>query len=394
MNNILQTLNILHFLNDGFRSSFPSLLPFIAKAFHLNFTQVGLLGAAQGTLLLVLSVPIGLIISKIGGMKLLFISLFLYSFCAFGISIAASFAALVFFFYFAAAAFAPFHISGNSITARVAPKGKTGSIMGTFSVAGDLGRIALPTAALFIITFLGWRYTFLTLAFLGIFACGFLLFMLRDKKSIFQNINTSDTTEDAKDWLIKMIKILHEKPLLLILLAGTLDGFGGSAIFVYLPFLLLAKGIQASFLAFYMASYFLGSLSGKKLLSKGTETYGAPSVFIIAEICMAVLMILMTFVHQYLLLLFLSFILGLFTRGTTPIVATLFITISHESHYARVYTIAEIFFGVAATISPILLGKTADAFNINVSFYIAACFAIAASAPIILFTKSEKRTIQ
>src|SRR5579863_141667 len=109
MDSILTTLNVLHFLNDGFRSSFPALLPFIQKAFHLNFTQVGFLGAAQGTLLLLLSVPIGLIISKMGGMKLLFISLFLYSFCAFGISISGSFAVLVFFFYLAAAAFAPFH---------------------------------------------------------------------------------------------------------------------------------------------------------------------------------------------------------------------------------------------------------------------------------------------
>ena len=384
------TLYILHFLNDGFKSIYITLLPFVSKDLHLSFTQVGVLGAASGVLLLALAVPFGIIISKVGGIKLLFLTLLFYSLCAFGIGFSYNFISLVLFFYLGAVAFAPFHIAGNSITARVSPKEKIGSIMGTFSVSGDLGRIALPTIALFIVTFIGWRNTYIYAALFGILVLVILLWSIRNKKHILQNIHSSDSEENTKRWLKKMLSTMRKKQFILIVLAGMLDGFGGSSILIYLPFLLLSKQIPASLLALFMGGYFAGSLFGKKFLSKGTDTFGPSKIFILAELCMATLMILLTATHQSFFLFILSFILGIFTRGTIPVIATLLSTVSHTDHYEKTYAISELFFGISATLAPILLGRVADSSGINLSFYVAAVFALLAVIPIYLYTKTNK----
>lgn len=388
MDNVLTIIFILHFLNDGIRTVFVSSLPFITKDLHLTFTQVGILGAAQGMLALFLAIPMGIITSKINGIKLLFLLLFAYSVCAIGIGFANNFFVLFFFFYVAAAAFAPFHIIGQSTTARESAKQNIGSNMGTFATIGDSGRVALPAVALFITTYIGWRNASYVTALGGLIILMTLVWLLRNKKHVLKNNKKTVLRESSKDWIKQMISMLKQKKLLLIMFGGLFDGIAGASIFIYLPFLLLEKGVMRSLLSFYVGGYFLGSLLGKKYLSKGVETYGSAQVFISAEILMAGLMIIATFSHNAIILFLISCILGLFTRGTTPVVATLFTTVSHEAHYEKVYAIGDIFLGSAAVISPILLGRVADSFGITAPFYLASFFAIAATIPIYLYNRS------
>ena len=72
-------LMILHFLNDGVRSTFVILLPFIAKDLSLNLSNVGFLGSAQPLFASILALPAGFIASKLGGSHFLIFLLILYS---------------------------------------------------------------------------------------------------------------------------------------------------------------------------------------------------------------------------------------------------------------------------------------------------------------------------
>src|SRR5258705_5754929 len=98
MSTVFIILYVLHFLNDGIRTTFISLLPFIARDLHLSFTQVGFLTASQGALTALLALPAGFFAMKIGGFKILFFALLFYSFGAFGIGFAPNVAILIVLF--------------------------------------------------------------------------------------------------------------------------------------------------------------------------------------------------------------------------------------------------------------------------------------------------------
>ena len=365
-----------------------SLLPFIVKDLHLNLTIVGFLGASQGALGTLLAIPTGILASKIGGIKLIFISLIVYSISALGISISPHVALLFLFFYLAAAGFAPFHIVGQSLTARFSEKGKLGRNMGSFTAIGEMGRIAIPAAALYIATPIGWRLTYGSLATTGIILFLCVIYYLRTNKHIYHYKNGAIKQENSKDWMKQLLFMLREKKLTLVLLTSTIDNLGSNAVYIFIPFLLLAKGIPTTNLAFFMGAFFVGTFIGKSFLGRSVDTYGPAKVFIFAEYCMALLLILLTFANFYVFLILLVFILGLFTRGTTPVMAALTSHISHEAHYEKAYTLTEFFGGISAILSSILLGVVADRFGITYSFYLSASFAVAATIPIFFYLQS------
>ena len=60
----LKEINILHFLNDGVRSTFVTLLPFIAKDLHISLSSIGFLGSAQALFGSLLALPAGFLSSR------------------------------------------------------------------------------------------------------------------------------------------------------------------------------------------------------------------------------------------------------------------------------------------------------------------------------------------
>ncbi len=239
MDTVLKIIFLLHFFNDGIKITLNSLLPFIAKDIHLTFTQIGLVGAAAGVTTVLLAVPMGIIAARVNGMRIIFLSLLVYSLCALAISLSSNFAILLLFFYFAGISFAPFHIVSQSTVVRAAKKESIGSAISALSMAGDTGRVMLPPIALFIVTLIGWRDTYTTIGAFGLVLFFFLFFLLRNKKKLFVGKNTAIPAESSKDWIKQFLRSFKKKTLLLVIMGGVFDGIGGSAVYLFLPFLFL-----------------------------------------------------------------------------------------------------------------------------------------------------------
>ena len=393
MNDVLQIIFLLHFFNDGMKIAINSLLPFIAKDFHLTFTQIGVLGAAQGLLSMILAVPVGIVAARVNGMKLIFLSLIVYSLCALGIGLSLNFSTLLLFFYLAGIAFAPFHNVSQTATARAAKKESIGSAMSALSMAGDTGRVMLPPIALFIVTLIGWRNTNFVITATGVILFFSLLFLLRNKKHLFFEKNNGENNESSKDWVKQLLQILRKKELLLISLGGVLDGIGGSAVYLFLPFLFLAKGIPQSMLFIFIGAYFIGSLSGRKYLGKKVDSNGPAKVFITAELVMAILLVILTTLHSQIYIFIITMVLGFFARGTVPVVTTLFAAVSYEEHYEKVFALGELFLAGASVLSPIVLGRMADTFGITTTFYLGATLATAAAIPIYFYSRMKHKLL-
>lgn len=382
----LNFLLFLHFLNDGIRTSLVVLLPFIAKDLLLSYTEVGLAGSAQGLFTVLFALPAGFLASKIGGYRLLISALLIYSFGSLGIFTSPNSNTLIFTFYLAAVGFGLFHTVGFSLVAKESDKTNVGMNMANFTSIGDIGRIALSSIALFLTTFIGWRLTTICLGLTGLitFAAAKIFIIKKEKYNI-----TNSSGESHTAWLKNFFVILKTKKLLLISLATLFDAFASNQLFIFIPFIIVARGVDAARLSLFTGGYFIGNFVGKTILGRSVDKYGNKKVFIFSEISMAFVIILFIVSNNFLLLFIFSFLLGIFTKGTSPVVQTMFSDSTHEAHYEKVYAISEVFIGTASSLSPVIMGLFADRFGINSVFYISATFALTAIIPIIFLSRTK-----
>jgi predicted MFS family arabinose efflux permease len=387
MSPVFLILNVLHFLNDGVRTVFISLLPFIAISLNLTFTQVGFLSAMLGAILALFSLPAGFLGGKFGEFKVLFTALLLYSLGAIAVGFSINFYILAAAFALSGMGYAVYHAVGNILIAKASDNTNLGRNMSNFTAFGDIGRISLPMVALFLASLWGWRETFFIVA-----GCGLVVYAITQWWVPLKNHTVANKKErhnqSYKEWISELPFILKHKKLLLVMITGIIDNLASSPTFTFLPFLLLARGFSTETLAVFIAAFFIGSLTGKILIGRGIDAFGSAKMFIVAECMMAVTLILLSFSYNFYVLVGISMLLGAFTRGTGPIINVLFAEIAHEKHYAKVFGINETIVGIAITISPLIAGILADRFGVMTFFYIAAGLAIIATIPIWILLKS------
>lgn len=386
--NPLSTLFFLHFINDGVRTSIVALLPFVAKDLHLNFTQVGFLGSSQGALAFILALPAGFISTRVGGYRLILFSLLAYSLGILGISLSPNIYALIITFYLTAGGFGMFHTVGYVLISRMSEKTNIGKNLGNFTATGDIGRMLAPAIVIFAVALAGWRFTYLSMALISLAV--FIAVRLSVRKNQTMNLKIASKVKESHfEWIKQMVLILKQKNFPLIALTGVIDGLASNPIYIFLPFLLLHKGVSATLLGIFMGIYFLGSLMGKSTLGRSVDKFGSIKVFIVAEILMSACLIVLTILEQIFPLLIIAFLLGAFTRGTTPVITTLFSKVAHADHYEKVFGISETFLGITSAFAPTLMGIIADKFGIVFVFYTASVLAIFAILPIIILRKQK-----
>ncbi len=383
MNRELRGLNILHFLNDGVRSTFVAMLPFIATGLSLKLSNVGFLGSAQPLFACILALPAGFLASKLQGFRFLALLLLIYSAGAFAASISPNLLFMTLAFFMAASGFGMFHTVGFTIVAKIS--GKVGKDMGDFTAIGDIGRLTIPTTAIFLVPLLGWRMVFVFIAIIGLIIFCLTRFFL-PKKDSDQKENGDE--ENHADFIKNILILLRTKRLLLTLFAAILDALASSPVLIFIPFLLFAKGIPVTGYGFAIASFTLGSLVGKSALGRLVDKWGNLKVFMLSEALMAISLILLIMFFNFSLIILITFILGVFTRGTTPVIQSMLSETSDSMHYNKIYALSEMFIGIAAVITVISMGLVADHTGIASVFYLGAFLAIVATIPAFLLSKT------
>lgn len=384
----LKELFILHFLNDGIRTTFVVLLPFVAKDLSLSLAQSGFLGSSQPLIAALLAVPTGYLMSKFGGFKIVLSLLLLYSLSAVAISFSVN-SSILFLTYFAAAlGFGMFHTIGFSLTAKNSTPQEVGKNMGDFTAIGDIGRVSIPPLAVFATSIIGWRPSIGALGIIGLFL--FFVFRLFDPKKDIYRLNSEKTeAQSYKSFLKDLVFLYKRRHSLFIVTAAIVDSFASSPVYVFLPFLLVFKGESPFQLGITMAGFFIGSLVGKSLLGRSVDKLGNFRVFIISELCMAFLLVIVAMSSNFFLLVALSAFLGVFTKGTSPVVQTMFSGLADKEYYHKVYAISELATGLAAVTTIVLMGVIADKTGITTVFYITPILAVLAALPIYVFSRSK-----
>ena len=382
MNTWLRELIVLHFLNDGARTTFIVLLPFIAKDLSIPLSLVGILGSSQNVMAMLLALPTGFIAGRVGGSRLVVMLLGLYAASILGIAFFPYIAVVFLLYFLAAIGFGMFHPVGFIVTATFAKERAIGRAMGDFTAIGEIGRVALPPIMLFLTALLGWR---LSMGFLGMVAFSCFLFFL----IVMPRKDTHETPsqESYKDFLRHILELFSNKRSIAIMLSGVLDNFASTPVNIFLPFLLLAKGITPTQLSMIMGGYFICSLIGKSILGRGVDRFGNKRVFVLSEWSMGAIVLLLTFATQFWVLAVLASLLGMFTRGTIPVIQTMFSELAGKEHYHKVFAGTETLIHTAGVITTVSMGIVAEKFGIHSVFLFASIVAVAATLPLFTLRK-------
>lgn len=383
MNKESNQVNLLHILNDGFKASLILFLPTIAKEFAVNLTQVGFLGSVINSLDMILALPVSHLASKVGGKKVLVGTVFFWALGFFLTGIAPHFIFVVPAFIVAGIGFGAFHPVAFAYVAQIFEKGARGKQLGSFTALGEVGRMGLSSLVTFIIIYIGWRNTAISIAFL-LLLIGLYFLHLTKKDIQIQESQVDPTTHISYTHLFKNKKFRYAS------LSNCLDALASGSLFVFIPFLLLQRHVPYIFLGILTSTFFIGNMFGKVVLGSLVDRIGNVKVFIISEICMAIFILILSNATWLPFIIASSVILGIFTKGTVPVVGTMVSeSISHTHGMQKVFGLNALFVGAASTLAPFILGFLSDKFGIVMAFNVSAFFALSATVPAYLFGKMK-----
>ena len=375
-------LPILHLFNDGYLAVMPLVLPFAAEEFSIPLSIVGLLGSLLSFSGIILALPAGAAAARFGAVRLLSFAVLCYSIGFLLLGTAGGIAAIFAAFILGSIAFGIFHPIAFSAVAKESSSSQLGRNMGIFAATGDIGRIAFAAAVTFIIGLTSWRFTSFLYGIAALF-----LFLFCFIYALRRNDGNKGTASKGKKKLD--YSILKKKAFGLSNAASFLDSFANASLFIFIPFLLTFRGIDAAFIGVFTSVFFVGNLLGKVIMGRLTDRVKEEYLFIGCECCIFIALIILALSPSAVIISLLALILGFFTKGTVPIVSTMIAQSVGETEYEAAYSVNSLSTSIANTLAPLFFGLLADILGVQAIFSACGIAALLASIPAIVLVKTK-----
>jgi MFS family permease len=379
-----KALGILHILNDGYLVTLPLLYPFISKELGFDLAQVGFLGSIQGFIPMILAIPAAYFASKYGGFKVINCALIIYALAYMLMVTASSYLIFVLLIILSSIGFALFHPVAFALVARLSTKEKLGTNMGNFTAIGDVGRTLISVVVPFVAVYIGWRTSSLILGILALLVLAYVYFALA-----VHNYKV-DAKEKKISSFASMKELLKSKSFVLVNIAAGLDGFASNPLSIFLPFLLITKGIDVQFLGIFASAFFVGIIVGKLVLGRLADKLGEKKAFTINEWLMAVFIFVLGMTTNIFLIVISAFVVGALTKGTVPVLMSMLKrSIGNSDLNEEAFAISGVVSGLSSVISGVVMGFVAKIYGVEYAFYLAAIIVIIATIPA-MFVKADK----
>ncbi len=360
-------LPLCNFLSKGWEVSILGLLVFIKQKYDLPLYLVGLLSTVFIVCQISISIFAGVIAHRLGSKNVILLSISASGTAWLILCLPANFYALFLAYAFAGLSSGLFEPIGNSLVAKGASAKTRSSAIGNFAAFGDMGRIAMVAMATTLAGFFGVAITCAVLLASTVIALVLAL--------LVNNQRTAGSAEaPVSEAPVKLATLLKNKRFCYATIAGIADSFSSASLYIFIPFLLSAKGMPLDQTGWFNALFFMGYLMGRLALGRLSDRHGGPIILIASKIAMTALILLLIVVPSSIVLLMaLIFLLGIFTRGSSPIIRAMVADSMDEriSFHSAFGTFSFASRGSTALCRPIF-GFLASYAGISAVFYVAA----------------------
>jgi len=249
-----------HILHDGLANALYVLFPIWQAAFGLSLAEIGLLKTLYSGALAGLQVPAGLLAERRGERGLLVLGTALAGLGLVAAGFSQGFLSLALCLVLSGAGSSVQHPIGSSLIARAYERGGLRAALGTYNFAGDLGKVALPALAAWLIALVAWRTTSVALGAGALAAALAALWALelRPAAPLAQEAAKTAEPEPEGAWTPSA-----KRGFVALSAIGIIDSATRGGFLVFLPFFLAAKGASLPTMGLALSLVFAGGAAGK-----------------------------------------------------------------------------------------------------------------------------------
>lgn len=383
----LSVSSLTHVVQDGLTATIFVLLPVLAQSFGLSYAQVGLLKGVNNASQAVWEFGSGWLSEWLGEIRLIIVGLGLSGLGYLLLSAAPSVWAIALCLLLVGAGTALHHAPSSSLIANSAGADRRGSALGLYNASGDVGKLVF-TGCFSLAAGLGLSWYQISFAFgLVTLAASVAIALLARSasRSSGQQAAPDDrsTHPEARGW-----GILNWRYFSALLMITSLDTMVQTSLFVFVAFLMLAKGLPLYAATGATVLLLAGGVFGKAGCGVMADRLGTRRAFALIQVLTA-LGVGAIVAAPYWLALLLLLPLGAVAQGSSSITYGFAASLIHPKRMARGYALLYSVGTFASAIGPFLFGWVADGVGIEEALYLMALATLISIPPILILPSRQ-----
>ena len=375
---------LFHVYHDSIADGLAVLLPFWKIAFNLSLAQVGLVITCFESATALFQVPAGFLGERYGERRLLTLGTLLSATCFMMVAAAGNVYALGALLVVGGLGASVQHPLAAAMISKAYARDNQRIVLGTYNFTGDMGKFLFPAVAAIVFIYTDWRSLCMGYGVFGLVLAIGLYLLLSHPPGDTSETETRTLKTKSRHWGI-------EKKQAFAVLSGIgfVDTAVRASLIVFLPFLLIGKGMPMEKTGLALTLLFIGGALGKFLCGILAEKIGIiPSIFITE----AVTALGIFYIYAAPLSSVLPFLplLGIALNGTSSV---LYGTVAEFVTPSRVPRAFGLFYTViisASAVAPPIFGMLSDTKGVPFTVLVIA-FTALVTLPLALLLAKEIR---
>jgi FSR family fosmidomycin resistance protein-like MFS transporter len=357
-----------HLIQDGLGALQYVLLPILAQAFGLNYTQVGFLRAVSNSATTLLEIPAGVLAERFGEIRLLIFGLLCAAVGYLGVAFAVDFYLIVVGFLIAGGGAAFQHSLASALISKSFDDAGRRRSLGLYNAFGDLGKLAFTGIfSLAIGVGIAWNLIITSLCLITLsFAVLLVILSRRQSPQSSARVGSDDGAGANGKWGIK-----HPRRFSGVCITVFLDTLAQSVFLTFIAFLLLEKGASEALASFAVVLALSGGMVGKFVCGYLAVRYGDRNAFRILQSLTLSGLILLVLLPVLPILILLPLI-GIAIQGSTTVTYGALADFIHRDRQSRGYAIIYTLSSLSAVVGPVVFGGLADLYGVDLSLLMLA----------------------
>jgi MFS family permease len=376
-----------HIVQDGLTATIYVLLPVLAQAFGLTYTQVGLFKGVKSLIQAVLEMCSGIVTERIGELRVIVVGLLLAGIGYGGLAFAPSIPVMLMCLIVIGAGTAFQHAPASALIIHAYPADRRRGPLGVYNSSGDIGKLIYTGCfSLAIGAGLAWQGVSLGYGLSAIAAAAAIALFVgafdRSRQEEVEPRQEKRDDEAQSGW-----GILNWRSFGTLLTVVFFDTMVQAGVLVFVAFLLLSKGMPLAVATTATVIVLIGGIFGKAGCGYLADRLGVRSAFALIQVLTAVGLFLVVAVPGWAAMLLLL-PLGVVVQGSTSITYGFAADLIHPRRMARGYALLYSSASFSSVAGPLVFGLIADAFGIEMAFYAMAIVSVLAAPPIVLLASA------